>query len=204
MRIELFSIFSRKSSKAFPKRTPQSGDRGSNMLRSSPLMMSSVLGNLGVCSCTQHSPAIMFPDAKHGSYSQCPTNPCVSHCRLSYTSSHGMTSIHSTSDMWYAETRLVSFSSRLLPVSPITHGDARIGTQKDQECVCLSDGVAVSSDSSTDYPRFIPDAFRASRNHVLPLGSDFPVEGVNPLLGFYAAVSRLSVTGTSPHGEGGW
>lgn len=38
----------------------------------------------------------------------------------------------------------------------------------------------------------------------LPLGSDFPVEGVNPLLGFYAAVTRLSPDGTSPHGEGGW
>ncbi|KAJ2923261.1 hypothetical protein H1R20_g13832, partial [Candolleomyces eurysporus] len=46
---------------------------------------------------------------------------------------------------------------------------------------------------------------QASPNHVLPLGSDFPVEGVNPLLGFYAAVSRLSSTsGTSPHGAGGW
>lgn len=39
---------------------------------------------------------------------------------------------------------------------------------------------------------------------VLPLGSDFPVEGINPLLGFYAAVSRLSVNGDSPHGPGGW
>ncbi|KAF5314329.1 hypothetical protein D9619_011773 [Psilocybe cf. subviscida] len=39
---------------------------------------------------------------------------------------------------------------------------------------------------------------------VLPLGSDFPIEGVNPLLGFYAAVSKLSVDGTSPHGPGGW
>ena len=44
----------------------------------------------------------------------------------------------------------------------------------------------------------------ASPNSVLPLGSDFPVEGINPLLGFYAAVSRLSVTGDSPHGPGGW
>ncbi|KAF7420821.1 hypothetical protein PC9H_011339 [Pleurotus ostreatus] len=43
-----------------------------------------------------------------------------------------------------------------------------------------------------------------SKIGVLPLGSDFPVEGINPLLGFYAAVSRLSVDGTSPHGEGGW
>ena len=45
---------------------------------------------------------------------------------------------------------------------------------------------------------------RASPKNLLPLGSDFPVEGVNPLLGFYAAVSRLSVDGTSPHGSGGW
>lgn len=44
----------------------------------------------------------------------------------------------------------------------------------------------------------------ASSNRVLPLGSDFPVEGINPLLGFYAAVSRLSVKGDSPHGSGGW
>ncbi|KAJ6593564.1 amidohydrolase family-domain-containing protein [Mycena capillaripes] len=44
----------------------------------------------------------------------------------------------------------------------------------------------------------------ASPQKVLPLGSDFPVEGVNPLLGFYAAVSRLGVDGRSPHGNGGW
>ena len=57
----------------------------------------------------------------------------------------------------------------------------------------------------------LPDSFlynlpftRASPKHILPLGSDFPVEGVNPLLGFYAAVSRLSIYGTSPHGSGGW
>lgn len=43
---------------------------------------------------------------------------------------------------------------------------------------------------------------RTSDNHVLPLGSDFPVESPNPLLGFYAAVSRLSVNGDSPLGEG--
>ncbi|KAJ7076862.1 amidohydrolase family-domain-containing protein [Mycena belliarum] len=44
----------------------------------------------------------------------------------------------------------------------------------------------------------------ASWSKILPLGSDFPVEGVNPMLGFYAAVSRLSVDGRSPHGGGGW
>ncbi|KAH9177302.1 amidohydrolase 3 [Lactarius sanguifluus] len=38
----------------------------------------------------------------------------------------------------------------------------------------------------------------------LPLGSDFPVEGINPLLGFYAAIARLTPEGTSPHGPGGW
>lgn len=45
---------------------------------------------------------------------------------------------------------------------------------------------------------------RASPHNILPLGSDFPVEGINPLLGFYAAVTRLDVHGDSPHGESGW
>ncbi|KAF9219325.1 hypothetical protein BS17DRAFT_789499 [Gyrodon lividus] len=45
---------------------------------------------------------------------------------------------------------------------------------------------------------------RASKTGILPLGSDFPVEGINPLLGFYAAVSRLSPSGDSPHGSQGW
>ena len=45
---------------------------------------------------------------------------------------------------------------------------------------------------------------RASPGKRLPLGSDFPVEGINPLLGFYAAVARCSPDGTSPHGPGGW
>ncbi|KAJ7647632.1 amidohydrolase family-domain-containing protein [Roridomyces roridus] len=44
----------------------------------------------------------------------------------------------------------------------------------------------------------------ASPNNIMPLGSDFPVEGVNPLLGFYAAVSRLDTAGNSPDGGGGW
>lgn len=38
----------------------------------------------------------------------------------------------------------------------------------------------------------------------IPLGSDFPVESPNPMLGFYAAVTRLSPKGTSPQGPGGW
>ncbi|KAF9054163.1 amidohydrolase family-domain-containing protein [Panaeolus papilionaceus] len=45
---------------------------------------------------------------------------------------------------------------------------------------------------------------KASSKGVLPLGSDFPIEGVNPLLGFYASTARLSPDGTSPHGPKGW
>ncbi|KAI0298997.1 amidohydrolase 3 [Multifurca ochricompacta] len=45
---------------------------------------------------------------------------------------------------------------------------------------------------------------QASPGKRLPLGSDFPVEGINPLLGFYAAIARCSPEGTSPHGPGGW
>ncbi|KAJ7681284.1 amidohydrolase family-domain-containing protein [Mycena rosella] len=38
----------------------------------------------------------------------------------------------------------------------------------------------------------------------ITLGSDFPVETMNPLAGFYAAITRVSLEGTSPHGPGGW
>lgn len=38
----------------------------------------------------------------------------------------------------------------------------------------------------------------------ITLGSDAPVESLNPLSGFYAAVSRLTPHGDSPHGPDGW
>ncbi|KAK0233634.1 amidohydrolase family-domain-containing protein [Armillaria fumosa] len=49
-------------------------------------------------------------------------------------------------------------------------------------------------------------AFRSLLNSGarITLGSDFPVETMNPLAGFYAAITRLSLDGRSPHGPGGW
>ncbi|KAG7098374.1 hypothetical protein E1B28_000332 [Marasmius oreades] len=49
-------------------------------------------------------------------------------------------------------------------------------------------------------------AFRSMIDAGAPvtLGSDIPVEGVNPLEGFYAAITRLDKNGKSPHGPGGW
>ncbi|KAF9451279.1 hypothetical protein P691DRAFT_699657 [Macrolepiota fuliginosa MF-IS2] len=38
----------------------------------------------------------------------------------------------------------------------------------------------------------------------ITLGSDFPVESMNPLSAFYAAVTRVSPDGKSPHGPEGW
>lgn len=38
----------------------------------------------------------------------------------------------------------------------------------------------------------------------ITLGSDFPVETMNPLAGFYAAITRKSPKGDSPHGPNGW
>ncbi|RDB25349.1 putative amidohydrolase YtcJ [Hypsizygus marmoreus] len=38
----------------------------------------------------------------------------------------------------------------------------------------------------------------------ITLGSDFPVEAMNPLSGFYAAITRVSPDGKSPHGPDGW
>ncbi|KAG1761990.1 amidohydrolase family-domain-containing protein [Suillus occidentalis] len=49
-------------------------------------------------------------------------------------------------------------------------------------------------------------AFRSLLDHGsrLAIGSDFPVEDMNPLAGFYAAITRLSLTGQSPSGPSGW
>jgi len=49
-------------------------------------------------------------------------------------------------------------------------------------------------------------AFRSLLNSGarITLGSDFPVETMNPLAGFYAAITRVSLDGRSPHGPGGW
>ncbi|KAJ7609921.1 amidohydrolase family-domain-containing protein [Roridomyces roridus] len=49
-------------------------------------------------------------------------------------------------------------------------------------------------------------AFRSllSSGAKITLGSDFPVEDMNPLTGFYAAITRVSFDGNSPHGPDGW
>lgn len=38
----------------------------------------------------------------------------------------------------------------------------------------------------------------------MTLGTDFPVEDMRPLATFYAAITRLSYSGDSPQGRGGW
>ncbi|KAG5641829.1 hypothetical protein DXG03_004132 [Asterophora parasitica] len=38
----------------------------------------------------------------------------------------------------------------------------------------------------------------------ITLGSDFPVDEINPLAGFFAAITRVDRDGSSPHGPGGW
>lgn len=57
---------------------------------------------------------------------------------------------------------------------------------------------------SQPYILSLDSLFNHRHGAQLVLGSDAPVEGLNPLLGFYAAISRLSPEGTSPHGPGGW
>ncbi|KAJ3992689.1 amidohydrolase family-domain-containing protein [Lentinula boryana] len=49
-------------------------------------------------------------------------------------------------------------------------------------------------------------AFRSMMNSGarITLGSDIPVEGINPLEGFYAAITRTDKSGNSPHGSDGW
>ena len=104
--------------------------------------------------------------------------------------------------MWYAELRLVRLvvdrKKNSMEVKSIWQGANRIkGAYAYQT---LLQYVA----TTLDLYCIMRLSSRASPNHVLPLGSDFPVEGINPLLGFYAAVTRLSTVGTSPHGGRGW
>ncbi|KIJ39852.1 hypothetical protein M422DRAFT_32455 [Sphaerobolus stellatus SS14] len=49
-------------------------------------------------------------------------------------------------------------------------------------------------------------AFRTLIQNGVPiaLGTDFPVANINPMETFYAAVTRLSLAGDSPHGPEGW
>ncbi|KAH7872124.1 amidohydrolase family-domain-containing protein [Lentinula edodes] len=49
-------------------------------------------------------------------------------------------------------------------------------------------------------------AFRSMMNSGarITLGTDIPVEGINPLETFYAAITRTDKSGNSPHGPNGW
>ncbi|MFC2114105.1 amidohydrolase [Bacteroidota bacterium] len=38
------------------------------------------------------------------------------------------------------------------------------------------------------------------QNHWIPFGSDFPVESINPLFGYYAAIARKDINGKPPEG----
>jgi len=105
--------------------------------------------------------------------------------------------------MWYAETRLVSVLRLFSANSTLTGGIE--GPER------IKGAYAYQSLLEYVYARarilfwnLIFGVTRVSQKGVLPLGSDFPVESVNPLFGFYAAVSRLSRDGTSPHGAQGW
>ena len=92
---------------------------------------------------------------------------------------------HATSDMYYAEDRI---------------GPERIrgayAWKTLLKSICSS---YVSLETRADVSR------RSNRNRVrLALGSDFPVESINTMLGIYAALSRTDVRGNSPRGPGGW
>ena len=89
--------------------------------------------------------------------------------------------IHRTSDMLYAEVRLV----RVCPDQNDCHLCMRLqGPQRVKRLYA--------------FRSLIDSGAR------ITLGSDFPVEDMNPLAGFFSAITRVSRSGTSPHGPGGW
>ncbi|KAK4684230.1 hypothetical protein P7C73_g5961, partial [Tremellales sp. Uapishka_1] len=88
---------------------------------------------------------------------------------------------HATSDMWYAEDRLVRLDG------------------------CYSLGFALTASQGTERMKgaYAWQSYLRLGGRIT-LGSDFPVESIDPLKGFYAAVSRRSEDGRSPHGISGW
>jgi hypothetical protein len=78
------------------------------------------------------------------------------------------------------------------------------GIATHQRRLCLQDHGEVSADAATRETSLLNCCLSESHIGAIALGSDFPIEGINPLLGFYAAVSRLTPDGRSPHGSDGW
>lgn len=111
--------------------------------------------------------------------------------------------------MWYAESRLVSYEiTSLSCVFVQVQSDISVDWScrgqrelREHMLINLFSGQYMEVFEGSTNVTF---KSRASVEGHLPLGSDFPVEHINPLLGFYAAVSRLDVHGNSPHGAGGW
>lgn len=74
----------------------------------------------------------------------------------------------------------------------------------------LTPGSRSSSESSNDSVNLSPvertdiSLSRIRAGAPIALGSDFPVESINPFEGIFAAVTRLNSTSSSPHGPGGW
>src|SRR4051794_33862541 len=106
--------------------------------------------------------------------------------------------------MWYAEQRLVRGEGmRILSNTDdretTCQGPERIkgayAWRRYLECARL---IFLSLHANTDNNIFFSHGGR------IALGSDFPVESIDPLKGFYAAVSRRSEDGKSPMGPGGW
>lgn len=94
---------------------------------------------------------------------------------------------HATSDMSFAELRIGSKRMK--------------GAYAYQTLLQF----VVHSQSNQITPN-LPSLFsrRKSWGNILPIGSDFPIESIDPLKGFYAAVTRLAPDGSSPHGPNGW
>ncbi|KAI3603895.1 amidohydrolase, partial [Moniliophthora roreri] len=88
---------------------------------------------------------------------------------------------HAISDMSYAEDRLVSFYRKMQEKALV---DPHQGPERVRNLY----------------------AFRSiiSSGARITLGTDFPVEDINPFKTFFAAITRTTPDGHSPHGDGGW
>ncbi|KAL0566825.1 hypothetical protein V5O48_015178, partial [Marasmius crinis-equi] len=104
--------------------------------------------------------------------------------------------------------RVPAHSSKSLQVySPRTGKRYTLGTRSlDKTAPRSTDDMWYGEDRLGPYRVQNLYAFRSMLDAGAPFctGSDIPVEGINPLEGFYAAITRVDKEGRSPHGPQGW
>ncbi|SCV72959.1 BQ2448_6884 [Microbotryum intermedium] len=103
---------------------------------------------------------------------------------------------------WFSRRSLIKISASTEPRRYCTNGSPRGHLE------CATYACDMSYAEQRIGPERIKGAYAwaslKTSGSPIALGSDFPVEKVDPMLGIYAATTRKWINGDSPHGTDGW